>query len=77
MYKNEEIIQQLKKWVKENYDQRDTVNAFMIKPAGYVRNFLDGRDYGRVMAAYEIGCILGMEPDLEKPFGPVRLREEV
>lgn len=77
MDKNEEIIKQLKKWVKENYKQQDTGNAFMISPAGYVKSFLEGRDYGKSMAAYEIGCILNMDQELKEPFSPNKIFEGI
>ena len=64
---NEEILKELKKWVKKNYktynfnwtDERSRGNDSDC--------FNDGYESGTSNSAYTVGCILGME--LEEPDG--------
>lgn len=64
----ENIINELKKWVKENYVQHATGWTYERSRGNDYDVFDDGYTCGQAMAAYEIGCILGME--LEEPDEP-------
>ena len=61
----ENIIKELKAWVEENYVQHTTGWTYQRSEGNFVDCFDDGYECGHSMAAYDIGCILGME--LEEP----------
>ena len=62
---NEEIRKKLEQWVKDNYKQYATGWSWTRSEGNCTDCFYDGQDYGTAWAAYEVGCILGM--DLEDP----------
>lgn len=65
---NNKIREELEKWVKNNYDQRTTGYTYERSEGNYYDCFDDGFTSGTSWAAYEVGCILGME--LEEPDVP-------
>lgn len=62
------VENKLKKWVEENYNSRATGWTAERSCGNYDDCFEDGMESGTSWAAYEIGCILGM--DLEEPNEP-------
>lgn len=62
------VDKKLKNWVKENYKQYSTGRTSERSAGNSSDCFDDGMEYGTSWAAYEVGCILGM--DLEKPDEP-------
>ena len=63
-----EMMDELKNWVKENYKQYATGWTYQRSMGNDFDVFDDGYTSGQAWAAYEIGCILGME--LEEPDEP-------
>lgn len=59
------IREQLEKWVRDNYKQYTTGWTFERSEGNYVDCFDDGCECATSWAAYEVGCILGMV--LEEP----------
>ena len=64
----EEQIEQLKEWVKRNYKQYNTGWTAQRSEGNCRDCFEDGVESATSLAAYEVGCILGME--LEEPDEP-------
>ena len=65
---NKTVENELKKWVEKNYD-RDATGWTVERSRGHYEDcFEDGSRSGTSWAAYEVGCILGM--DLEDPDEP-------
>ena len=62
------VENKLKKWVNKNYKSYTTGWTAERSRGNYDDCFEDGSDSGRSWAAYEVGCILGM--DLEDPDEP-------
>lgn len=62
---DKEIENKLIEWVKENYSPKESGYTEMRSSGNESDVFCDGYDCGASDAAYEIGCILGME--LEEP----------
>lgn len=62
------IENKLKEWVNENYKQYSTGWTFERSAGNEADCFDDGMVCGTSLAAYEVGCILGME--LEEPDEP-------
>ena len=62
------IENRLKDWVKENYKQYSTGWTYERSAGNDADCFDDGMVCGVSLAAYEVGCILGME--LEEPDEP-------
>lgn len=58
----------LEKWVRDNYKQYSTGWTWTRSEGNYTDCFYDGVECGTSWAAYEVGCILGME--LEEPDEP-------
>ena len=65
---NNEIREKLEKWVREKYKQYATGWTYERSDGNCYDCFNDGTEYGTSWAAYEVGCILGME--LEEPDYP-------
>lgn len=65
---NKEIIEKLKDWVEENYKQYATGWTYERSDGNSADCFDDGFTSGISWAAYEVGCLLGME--LEEPDDP-------
>lgn len=65
---DENIRKALEKWVKDNYDQTTTGWTWMRSDGNSFDCFNDGYQCATSWAAYEVGCILGME--LEEPDMP-------
>lgn len=63
-----ERIKELEKWVKKNYNQRATGWTYERSEGNFCDCFDDGVESGTSWAAYEVGCLLGME--LEEPKWP-------
>jgi len=63
-----EIIEELKKKVKENYSPHTCGWTSQRSEGNYDDCFNDGCESGASYAWYEVGCILGMK--LEKPEEP-------
>ena len=61
----EEKIKRLEEWVTKNYDSYTTGWTAERSRGNFDDCFSDGFESGTSCAAYEIGCILGME--LEEP----------
>lgn len=64
-----DVINKLKQWVKDNYHQHSTGWTPERSMGNYDDCFYDGAEYGTSWAAYEIGCILGMklkEPEVNE-----------
>lgn len=59
------IKSKLEQWVKNNYKQYTTGWTYERSDGNYVDCFDDGFESATSWAAYEVGCILGME--LEEP----------
>ncbi len=59
------IKSKLEQWVKENYKQHTTGWTYERSEGNYCDCFYDGLECGTSWAAYDVGCILGM--DLEEP----------
>lgn len=64
----EKIIENLKKWVKDNYDPEDCALTVECSMGNYDDVFADGERSQLSYDAYNIGMILGM--DLEEPCEP-------
>jgi len=64
----EDKIQELKKWVKDNYNSNKCGWTAERSFGNYDDCFDDGCGAGTSFAAYEVGCILGME--LKEPAEP-------
>ena len=62
------VKKELENWVKENYKQYATGWTAERSASNCDDCFDDGYTSGQSWAAYEIGCILGME--LEEPDEP-------
>lgn len=62
------IKKELEKWVKDNYKQYATGWTSERSAGNYDDCFDDGYESGTSWAAYEVGCILGM--NLEEPDEP-------
>ena len=62
---NENIRNAIEKWVRDNYKQYTTGWTYERSEGNCADCFYDGYDCATSWAAYEIGCILGME--LEEP----------
>ena len=62
---NDEIRKELEEWVIQNYNQCATGWTCERSEGNSYDCFDDGFTSGTSWAAYDIGCILGM--DLEKP----------
>ena len=62
------IKEKLEAWVRENYKQYSTGWTYERSEGNYYDCFDDGYECGTSWAAYEIGCILGIE--LEEPDEP-------
>lgn len=60
----------LEKWVTNNYKQKTTGYTYERSYGDCAKCFDDGEQYGTSLAAYEVGCILGM--DLELPEDPIQ-----
>lgn len=63
------IREKLEKWVRDNYKQHTTGWTYERSEGNFADCFCDGYDCGISWAAYEIGCLLGMEledPDTEE-----------
>ena len=65
---DKDIENKLKDWVKENYKQYSTGWTCERSAGNDADCFSDGMVCGTSLAAYEVGCILGME--LEEPDEP-------
>ena len=65
---NNELKEKLMNWVEENYRQYATGWTYERSEGNYYDCFDDGFVSGTTWAAYEIGCLLGME--LEEPDEP-------
>lgn len=65
---NDDIRRRLEEWVKENYNSGATSYTVERSRGNCDDCFYDGEECGRSWAAYEVGCILGME--LEEPEEP-------
>lgn len=63
-----ELKEILMKWVEENYKQYATGWTWMRSEGNDCDCFDDGFESGTSWAAYEVGCLLGME--LEEPDEP-------
>ena len=59
------IIEKLEKWVRDHYEQHTTGYTWERSEGNSADCFYDGMDCATSWAAYEVGCILGM--DLEDP----------
>lgn len=59
------IMERLEKWVLDNYKQYTTGWTWERSEGNCYDCFDDGSEYATSWAAYEVGCILGM--DLEDP----------
>lgn len=66
-------IEKLEKWIKDNYKQYATDWTWERSDGNACDVFEDGYIVGTSWAAYEIGCMLGME--LEKPNEPECVEE--
>ena len=62
---NNNIRCRLEEWVNDNYKQYATGWTYERSEGNYCDCFGDGFTSGTSWAAYEVGCILGME--LEEP----------
>lgn len=62
------IREKLEKWVRDNYKQYATSWTYERSEGNYYDCFDDGFTSATSWAAYEVGCILGM--DLEEPDEP-------
>lgn len=62
---NDTIKKELEEWVMANYEQRATGWTYERSEGNSYDCFDDGFTSGTSWAAYEVGCILGM--DLEEP----------
>ena len=62
------IKETLEKWVKDNYKQHTTGWTWERSEGNSYDCFDDGMECATSWAAYEVGCILGME--LEEPDEP-------
>lgn len=62
------IRKELEKWVRDNYKKHSTGWTYMRSEGNSSDCFDDGCEYATSWAAYEVGCILGME--LEEPDEP-------
>ena len=62
---NNKIRENLEKWVKDNYNQYATGWTYERSEGNCYDCFDDGFTSATSWAAYEVGCILGME--LEEP----------
>lgn len=62
---NNEIREALEKWVRDNYVQHTTGWTYERSSGNDFDCFDDGYQCATSWAAYEVGCILGME--LEEP----------
>lgn len=58
---NEDIKNELVKWVKDTYDPSECGYTEFRSSGNATDVFNDGYSCGMSIAAYEIGCILGME----------------
>lgn len=65
---DENIIKELEKWVRDNYKQYSTGWTWLRSEGNCCDCFDDGCEHATSWAAYEVGCILGM--DLEEPDEP-------
>ena len=63
-----DVERKLKDWVEENYNQYSTGWTYERSSGNDFDCFNDGMECGTSWAAYEVGCILGME--LEEPDEP-------
>ncbi|MDU6995979.1 MAG: hypothetical protein E6356_14050 [Terrisporobacter othiniensis] len=63
-----ELIERIKKIVKENYDSSVCGYTSERSQGNSDDVFSDGDEFGSSWLAYDIGCLLGM--DLEKPEEP-------
>ena len=57
----ESVIEKLKAWVSKNYDAEACGYTAARSYGHYDDCFDDGVNAGSAYAAYEVGCILGME----------------
>ena len=57
----ENIMNELREWVIENYNQKATGYSIERSMGNYDDVFQDGYEYGQSWAAYKIGSILGMQ----------------
>ena len=64
----EEKIKKIEEWVKENYNASKCAYTSERSCGNYDDCFDDGSEMATSYAAYEVGCILGM--NLEKPEEP-------
>lgn len=62
---NNGIKEKLEKWVRDNYKQYTTGWTYERSEGNCADCFEDGFNSATSWAAYEVGCILGM--DLEEP----------
>ena len=62
------IIEELKRWVKDSYNQHATGWTWERSAGNSYDVFDDGYVSGMSWAAHEVGCILGMK--LNKPDEP-------
>lgn len=62
---DDNIRWQLEQWVRNNYKQYTTGWTFERSEGNYCDCFYDGCEHATSWAAWEVGCILGM--DLEDP----------
>lgn len=59
------VIKELKEWVKRNYDQHSTGYTYERSEGNSYDCFNDGYKCATSWAAYQVGCMLGMQ--LEEP----------
>ena len=62
---DENIRNKLEEWVKKNYNKYSAGWTYERSEGNCCDCFYDGQESGVSWAAYEVGCILGME--LEEP----------
>jgi len=65
---SEDVLDKLKKWVKDNYKQYNTGWTYERSEGNFCDCFDDGFESALSWAAYDIGCILGIE--LKQPDNP-------
>lgn len=65
---DENIRNELEKWVRDNYKQHSTGWTWRRSEGNSYDCFYDGCEHATSWAAYEVGRILGM--DLEEPDEP-------
>lgn len=65
---DKKIREELEKWVRDNYKQYTTGWTWERSEGNCYDCFDDGCESATSWAAYEVGCILGM--DLEEPDYP-------